>query len=297
MDNPDLISSDERYSIALEVLKRLKAELAAQKAASSAERAVQTGFTPDAPAGSRLEYALAGSPAEGPAGEPAALTLQGYLKTHAPLPPHSAVLGAGEDGLPFVLDLVDATPGALLVLEDDPEEARRLLRTLLASACLLNPPRELDLRLVTARPEAYNFVRSQTAFKQAVSPLERAAGRMVSELAALAEHRLSGQRLGTDVILAIDDLPALAQNYLFKGHKALLDLVQNGPLVGVWTAAAASHSQAAGLERTLVESFGTHIIGRRYDGRLPGPRDDTLEERQFGVWSGGEWYHFWSLET
>jgi hypothetical protein len=293
MDNPDMISPDERFSIALDVLKRLKAELAAQKAAQSAAQAAQeTGFTPAAPAGSRLEYALAGTPA----GQPDTLTLQGYLKGHASLPPHSAVLGAGEDGLPFLLDLVDATPGALLVLEDEAEEARRLLRTLLTSASLLNPPRELDLRLVTARPEAYSAVRRQTAFKQAASPLERAAGHMVSELAALAEHRLSGQRLGTNVILAIDDLPALAQNYLFKGHKALIDLVQNGPLVGVWTVAVASHDQAAALERTLVESFSTHIIGRANHQRLADPRD-VLEEGQFRVWSGGEWYHFWSLEA
>jgi len=189
MDNPDMISPDERFSIALDVLKRLKAELAAQKAAQSAAQAAQeTGFTPAAPAGSRLEYALAGTPA----GQPDTLTLQGYLKGHASLPPHSAVLGAGEDGLPFLLDLVDATPGALLVLEDEAEEARRLLRTLLTSASLLNPPRELDLRLVTARPEAYSAVRRQTAFKQAASPLERAAGHMVSELAALAERAAAG---------------------------------------------------------------------------------------------------------
>jgi hypothetical protein len=291
MDNPDLISSDERFTIALDVLKRLKAELAAQKADRPTQNA---GFTPAAPAGSRLEYALSSPPAIGPEAGP---SLHGYLKEHAPLPPHSAVLGAGEDGLPFLLDLVDATPGALLILEDNAEEARRLLRTLLTSACLLNPPKELNLRLVSARPEEYNFVRRQAAFQQAASPQERAAGHLVSELAALAEHRLSGQRLGPNVILAIDDLPALAQNYLFKGQRALIELVQNGPLVGVWTVAAASHSQAATLDRTLVESFSTHIIGRAYKGRLAVTRNDSLEERQFRVWSGGEWYHFWSLEA
>jgi len=291
MDNPDLISSDERFSIALDVLKRLKAELAAQKAERSAQN---TGFTPSAPTGSRLEYALASQPVTG---QEAGLSLQGYLKEHAPLPPKRAVLGAGEDGLPFLLDLVDDTPGALLILEDDAEEARRLLRTLLTSACLLNPPKELNLRLVTARPEEYNFVRRQAAFQQAASPQERLASHTISELAALTEHRLSGQRLGANVILAIDDLPALAQNYLFKAQQALLELVQNGPLVGVWTVATASHSQATTLDRTLVESFSTHIIGRAHNGRLAGPRDDSLEERQFKVWSGGEWYHFWSLEA
>jgi hypothetical protein len=283
MENPEMISPDERFAIALDVLKRLKAELAAQTA----------GFTPAAPAGSRLEYALSSQPATGKEAGP---SLQGYLKEHAPLPPHSAVLGAGEDGLPFLLDLVDATPGALLVLEDDAEEARRLLRTLLTSACLLNSSKELTLRLITVRPEEYNFVRSRPAFQEAASPQERLAGHMISELAALTEHRLSGQRLGSNVILAIDDLPALAQNYLFKGQKALLELVQNGPLVGVWTVATANHSQAAALDRTLVESFNTHIIGRASDSRRAGPGNEALEERQFRVWSGGEWYHFWSLE-
>jgi hypothetical protein len=284
MENPEMISPDERFAIALDVLKRLKAELAAQKA----------GFSPAAPAGSRLEYALSSLPATGKEAGP---SLQGYLKEHAPLPLHSAVLGAGEDGLPFLLDLVDATPGALLVLEDDPGEARHLLRTLLTSACLLNSPKELTLRLITARPEEYSFVRSRPAFQEAASPQDRLAGHMISELAALTEHRLSGQRLGSNVILAIEDLPALAQNYLFKGQKALLELVQNGPLVGVWTVATANHSQAATLDRTLVESFSTHIIGRAADSRLAGPGNEALEERQFRVWSGGEWYHFWSLET
>ncbi len=291
MENPDLISPEDRFEIALDVLKRLKAELAAQNAERGAQNA---GFTPAAPAGSRLEYALSSPTTTDKVTGP---SLRSYLKEHAPLPPHSAVLGAGEDGLPFLLDLVDATPGALLVLEDDPGEARRLLRTLLTSACLLNPPKEVTLRLITARPEEYNFVRSRPAFQEAASPQDRAAGHMVSELAALIEHRLSGQRLGPNVILAIDDLPSLVQNYLFKGQKALLELVQNGPLVGVWTVAAADHSQAAALERTLLESFSTHVIGRASDNRLAGPGNEALEERQFRVWSGGEWYHFWSLET
>ncbi len=72
-------------------------------------------------------------------------TLAGLLESLPEPPPYAALLGACEDGLPFLFDLTNPAPGAVLVTGDAAGGKTRLLHSILHSACRMNTPESAHL--------------------------------------------------------------------------------------------------------------------------------------------------------
>ncbi len=110
-----MLSPDERLMIGLKVLERLKPRLSNQRLRRSQKNAPGLpGQLDGGPDG--------GSPSEedetGAINPEALPDLQAMLLLAGPLPPYSLILGACDDGLPFLLDLANPAPGALMIAAD-----------------------------------------------------------------------------------------------------------------------------------------------------------------------------------
>ncbi len=116
-----------RYELALQVLARLEPELA-EKYPDLYPEIIEGEF--------REQTYLPAPPAN----------LRTIIQETGPFPAASVILGVCEDGLPFMLDLLDHSSGSLLVAGDRRTGKTTLLKTMLASAAYINNPQEVRFR-------------------------------------------------------------------------------------------------------------------------------------------------------
>jgi hypothetical protein len=179
----------------------------------------------------------------------------GWLQRLEPLPPYTAVVGMGDDGLPLLLDLSDPAPGAILIRGYDERGTARLLQVILASACALNPPQRVRFCLITPDPKAFRPLSALPHCCGVFSPYERQAAETIIELAQRADERRSGKNLGAAWVLAIEPLNTLVQYQGYEVLSHLRWLVQFGPQSGIRPVAS---GWGVGEPR-LLSSFRTHI--------------------------------------
>jgi len=231
-------------------------------------------------------------------------SLQELLQHLDPISPCSIVLGACEDGLPFLLDLNNPAPGALLIAGDPASGKTRLLRSILTSAVLLNRADDVSFFISAAQPVEYISLVEAPHLRNLVMPDEPALDHLISSLASTAEKRMhSGQALPA-CILVIDDLMAL---YRWVDENVLASfqwLLQYGPAARIWTLAAISSPDAGRMDEGLLAGFPTRLVGHiqsaQYGSYLSGSlRLDTTAIQsgtQFFVPFGEEWIPFWVVD-
>ncbi|HZD57910.1 MAG TPA: hypothetical protein VE136_14360, partial [Anaerolineales bacterium] len=180
-----------RYEIALQVLQKLKPEMV--------PNFDQVGELPAADA--RIEAPQTGAP----------LRLEEYIDSVRPLPEMTLLLGKCEDGLPILVDLENPACGSILINSAPEAQGRYLLRTLLASARLLNRGNQVQYSLITSEKSYYGKLAAASQWRHDYHPANRAAGVHILEISALVEQRYSGRRRGPAILVAIDDLEAFAR--------------------------------------------------------------------------------------
>jgi hypothetical protein len=228
-------------------------------------------------------------------------TLEELSAAIGPMPPNSLIIGYCEDGLHIFLDLNDPTPGSLLIAGDAGCGKTRLLGAVLRAAMLLNTPRQVRFSLLSARPEELGTL-TGAAHCYVAAPVEAdAAARLVHEFVELAEQRRTGRQLGATLVLAIDDLLALL-NQLNPDELGLFYwLVRNGPEARIWTVATLGTEDLESLDPSLLNLFGTRLLGRMANpevGRyLSGGAEDDFAAlyagAQFSIYYEGTWVKFW----
>jgi hypothetical protein len=232
-------------------------------------------------------------------------TLEALLEGAGELTPYSIVLGICEDGLPFLLDLTNPAPGALLLAADKLSGKTRLLKSILASATYLNSPDEAAFYLVAQFPEQYTDL-EQTDHCQGLHAAndKTALGELIEELAQMVEERKHSGPYGPAIILAIDDLHTLLQNIDEQTFTRLYWLIRHGPRSRLWTFAAFSTERAEQIDERFLAAFRTRLIGKIDDRKLAAAvsGDARLNTRrlekgfEFCVPYGDDWTHFWICE-
>lgn len=179
------------------------------------------------------------------------------------LPPNTALLGVGEDGLPVLLDLSDPTPGAVLILSDHRAARREILRSVLESGIANNQPHRLQYLILSSQPERWWSWRSDHDAGRhclAIEALENeTCTRWLKSLADLVEQRRMGARGGPAVLILIDDL----ESVMTLGYDGLVQLdwlIKQGAEAGVWVLATAPTAGIPHLSR-WVRLFKTRILG------------------------------------
>ena len=227
-------------------------------------------------------------------------SLQELLERIGPLPPFSALIGVCEDGLPFLLDLEDPSPGSILAVADEHSGKTGLLRAILASASALNPSDRVSFTVMAPNPGEYDNLYGLEGNCYVLSTFDRAASELVVELAELASQRINGRNRGSIEILAIDDLAAFVQNNDYEVNCYLKWLIAHGPHGSVWPVAAIKTSQLWRIRDGIYEAFGTFFIGRTSSYQLPS--EASLPPARLdipGVFTaqiGEEWMRFWIPE-
>jgi FtsK/SpoIIIE family len=228
-------------------------------------------------------------------------SLQELLARIGPLPPCSALIGVCEDGLPFLLDLADPSPGSILVVADEHSGKTGLLRAILASASALNPPEQVSFTVLAPNPGEYDVLYGLEGNCYVLSTFDRAASELVVEMAELASQRINGRNRGPFEILAIDDLAAFVQNNDYEVNCYLKWLIAHGPRGSVWPIAAIKTSQLWRIRDGIYETFGTFFIGRTSSYQLLSEADSAPARTEIpGVFTAqidDEWMRFWIPEV
>ena len=230
--------------------------------------------------------------------------LEEVLEQTGALSPHSAVLGVCDDGLPFLLDLTNPAPGAILIGGSAGSGKTRLLGAILASVASLSTPAQVVYHLIGDRITEFYPIDQEVHCQSVIGSQGIAVDALIEKLCMIAEARRRERPRDPAIILAIDDLAGLVDSLDDQAFARLYWLINHGPRAFIWTIAALSAEKAEHIHPRLLSVFRTRLIGHvkdRKQGRLISGDDnlDTqkLEEGyQFCVPYGEEWLPFWLCE-
>ncbi len=191
-------------------------------------------------------------------------TVGQVLYSIKPVPYQSILIGACEDGLPFLLDLAQPASGPVLVTGDARCGKTRQLKVMVESALRLASPREIQIGVVTAHPEEWaDLFDPYQGVKHSLGiyPWNHdSLSSLINSLAGLVEDRFTGRRNGPMVLLIIEDLSQV-ETLETSDQMTFHWLLENGAQVGVWPVASALAGQATSLPY-WVDVFRTRLFGR-----------------------------------
>lgn len=232
-----------RYELALQVLARLEPELA-EKYPDLSPEIIEGEF--------REQTYLPAPPAN----------LRTIIQETGPFPAASVILGVCEDGLPFMLDLLDHSSGSLLIAGDRTSGKTSLLKTTLASAAYINDPREVRFGIISSQARELLPLGSQPHCIAISDSQERSAFDLIMELSEITEQRRSGRNRGPAILLAIDNLEFLATRQMdYSLFVHLRWLIHNGPKSQVWPIVTVNSDRITSIDQRIIGAFRTRLLG------------------------------------
>jgi hypothetical protein len=231
------------------------------------------------------------------------ITLDQLLAQCGKLPSHSVALGVCDDGLPFLLDLTNPAPGALLICSDSGAGKSSLLLSILDSAVRMNPPEQLELSVIADHIDDYMNLAKVEHCQEIFSSDEDVTGELIGELAEIAEERRRNRPEDPAILLVIDDLAECLEHLDQRAFDRLYWLIRHGPRSRVWTIATLPMERARAIEARFLSAFRTRLFGKTNDRKLTALLSDDdalqtggLENSQFYIPYGGEWLRLWACK-
>lgn len=231
------------------------------------------------------------------------ISLEQLLERDATIPTEAALLGVCDDSLPVLLDLNDPTPGALLLVGDEREQHRELLRTAVISAVQRNSPRSVQFLVITDDPQTWNqWIAAQGYDRHCLAVEEResqGAREWIMRLADWTEQRRTQQRSGPAVLALIDTLDFLPR--LPYDVRLNFDwMVKEAPPARIWPIASITTNLALSIGSRMLRSFQGRVFGYACDSavysRLGNVEDpdsaDIARPGEFAVRVGDDWLRF-----
>lgn len=235
--------------------------------------------------------------------------LEETFHRHPDLPAQSMLLGVGDDHLPVVLDLQDATTGAVVVIGDERDQQIEMLHTAIASLALRNAPRDVQFLVLSCDVPAWQQWVQAREFHRHCLAIESAEAETVStwilRLADWTEQRRAGVRGGPPIVLVMDTLRFMMR--LPEDVRLNFDwMAKEGPLAGIWPIAAISSELGRLLQdRKLLNAFPMRVYGYlqdpNYYTRFTGINAEDArgfgQPGQFAVSLGSDWLRFGVLDS
>lgn len=213
-------------------------------------------------------------------------------------PKHSLLLGECRDGLPFLVQLGDPTMGAVLIGGDQASGKTHQLQVMVDSAMRLNHPHEIQVSILTHKPDEWRSFWDQKAQEKYLYQIKAwydpAAEALIEGLITLAEARRSGEGQGAAILLILDDFNFVG-DLSYEAQVNLHWLLAYGAQSGIWIVAAVKGYYADKC-RYWIDCFRTRIIGSMADqdqADILSNRQDSLSAELspgfFRMWSGSDW--------
>lgn len=225
-------------------------------------------------------------------------SLKSFLNEIEPLPHHSVVIGACDDGLPVLMDLSNPRAGSILIIADPCSGKTGLLTSILSSACTTNPARSLRVTCLSSKPAQLDGIARLPHAYQLRSPEDT-----LTEYIRIVEERTASSKSGPAILLAIDDLPDLISRLDRVQLEQLIWLIRQGPAVQVRVIATAESEKLSFLGEQVIDTFGAWLVGKMdspQDGTnlalIPKETSRNLKPgSQFCVYFENDWVPFWVL--
>jgi hypothetical protein len=126
---------------------------------------------------------------------------------------------------------------------------------------LLNPPNEVRFSLVTPRPHEWQDASAYPNLDLIAAPYQVESNTLVTKLSETAEQRRSGRSRGPAMVLFIDNLARFLERIDRDVELFLGWLIREGPKSKVWTVATLNTQESPKINRKILASFGTKLIG------------------------------------
>jgi hypothetical protein len=229
------------------------------------------------------------------------LTVGKLLSAVKPVPQHSLLLGQCKDGLPFLMQLVDPEIGAILISGDTACGKTHQLQVLVDSAMRLNAPHDLQISILTHKTNEWRLFWDRTQQEKYLFQIkawyEPGAEALIEGLVTLAEARRDGQRVGTSILLVLDDFN-FVEELSYSAQVNLHWLLAYGAQSGIWIAAAIKSTYAESF-RYWIDGFRTRILGSTKSitnlvilSNEKSSHAENLEPGFFQVWTGANWLSY-----
>ena len=288
-----MLTPEERLMIGLKFLERFKPNLQ--------YRRQQHPLKPDPQADDSKLIAQEALIQEGETQDDRPPSIQRIIDQTGPFSPGSLILGSCEDGLPFILDLANPAPGALLISGDNDSGKTRLLHSILRSAETLNSPAQVSFSLLVGDPDEYTDLSQSPNCQEMLDLKDRSVDDLILALDAAVEQRRYGNARGPSLILAIDDLASFLHYSSDESAHMLHTILKHGPRSRIWTFATLRSADANQIDERLIFAFRTRLVGQILDSGLAtylandpeSGAGNLVSGSQFCVPFGEDWIRFW----
>ncbi len=283
-----MLTKEEQFDVAMDVIHRIAPEMMHQIPSRPTSR--EEGASPLQDNNRQYQPAVSRG-----------FNLRQILKRIGPLPAYSALIGQCSDGLPFLLDLSDPTPGSILISGAQFSGKTAILRTILASAAMLNSPHQVNFIVLSPNCGELDAIGGYPHNRGMISTYDRASTEQVIRLTEIAEQRKSGRNRGATIVLGIDNLETMLQYREHELQSYLRWLVRNGPRLNIWPVATINPANISEKDYDLISEFGTHLSdgstrNQLQTGRIRGAAN-LSRQGQFTANVAGETFGFSALDT
>ena len=223
-------------------------------------------------------------------------TLNSVLSEIGSLPREALFLGVAADGLPVLLNLHDAAPGALLLVSEARAGKTDFLKMLAIGVQQTHRPGTVQFGVITERPEEWDDVEADPHHVGIFPVREAEASEFIHSLFTWAHTNRTARK---SVLLLIDDLESITR----LDPATLQDLrwlLLRGTSHGVWPILTLD-AERYGQVLDWIPMFRTRIFGRIEDetvaAALGGDKASALNQLaagvQFSLRENSQWLRFW----
>lgn len=221
-------------------------------------------------------------------------SLADILKEFGPLPEGALLLGLADDGRPVLLNLLDPTPGPILIIGDSNIGKTKFLKALARYVVTAHQSREIQYGVITNKNYEWADYLDYPHTIGVFSVAENRAINLIQALSLWIEMKKSNQQTVLLLIDGLDDFLCWNDELKQEFQKILL----SGPSKNVWPIATINREKIQGIG-TWLNYFHTQVLGY---GKNIGIFDnssvrflgtDMLSKGiEFAVKEGSQWIKF-----
>lgn len=222
---------------------------------------------------------------------PAMESINDALSRIGPMPEEAVMIGVCRDGMPVLLNLHDPIPKSLVVIGDNLENNKNILRVMAKHISIKSKLDGVEFAVLSRDFEGWDFLNNSKNLSAAFQIIEKGADDLILSLASWAHGNINGKQ---SVVLLIDDLGYAMEHFDFDTLQNLRWLLLRGSTRRCWIISSVKSSDAKQYYQ-LIEQFGTRVYSKIHDSSFSRVENSDLTNLEnFVVREGSGWCNFYT---